>query len=963
MNLACSSILVLAAAAAMGQTPPAKYFTTTAAGFAPPTFNPIALKQYLGDISIAYDPGGRLSYADGTQVWRLNADGTDTLIAGTLGATKNSGDGGPATEAAIPEINKIGFDEAGNLYIFSTSYASNGNFPTIRRVSAVTQTISTVVVLNGFGSDLEVTGFAVDGAGNSYFAARSESLADETGRNDNGFLFVCSPTGAVSPVVAEVNGNYMAVGGDYLYFWDGLGVKQINISKPGGAEVTVLPQSYGETSMAAAPDGTLYLGVLTNGYFTGIARLELGGVTPTQFAGTAIAGYSGDGGVASQAQMTVGEMAVNPVTGDIAFASARGVIRVITKATNVIHTVVGLPHSGGDNGPAVLAQFGGDGGSNAGGISADAAGNLYLFDWAGDRIRKITPQGIITTIAGNGVFGDSGDGGMAVNAAIWSGTGSLAVDPKGNVYFANISTDGNGTAPFTIRKVDVNGNISVVAGGGTLPVSSGVPATSVALTTVSTLNENIAPASYLATDSVGNLYFCYDFQILKVESSGTLTVVAGTGTSGFTSDGHNAAGSPIQGCTGIAVDSSGDIIYADSQQLREIKVGGALHTIAGVEMSDAFYTNAIPAGPVPALTTFLGSQGPANPLVDSVGNVYFADGNNQIGMVDTSGDLWLLAGVNNPDIDNSPSAGDGGDATLATFSSIDGLAWGPVVNGVHSIYVYDGVYVRQLTPYNPASPPPYVSAGGVVGAGGSVPAVAAAAPGGLESIFGGNFVAAADAHTVGPTDLVNGKIPTTLAGVCVSFGGVPAAMFGVYPNQLNVQTPAVPPGPVTVQVTINCGKSNAVTSNFGGVEIETASPEFFSFQPDPVNGENPIAAINAVTFGYVGAAGLLPGVAFTPASGGETIEAYGTGWGPTQPAFGTGVIPGAAAPLAQAYTVTFGGVLLPQSSIIYAGASPCCAGLYQLDFTVPSSTPSGNQTLVITINGESSPPAAFLDVQ
>jgi uncharacterized protein (TIGR03437 family) len=950
MNLAHSSILVLAAAAAVAQTPPAKYFTTTAAGFAPPSFNPVALKQYLGNLTPAYDPAGRLYYTNGAQVWRLNADGTDTLIAGTLGATKNLGDGGPATEAAIPRINNIGFDAAGNLYIFSTPFASNGNFPTIRKVSPLTQTISTVLVMNGFGSDLEVTGFAVDSAGNTYFAARSKSLAAQTGDSDNGFLFVCSPTGAVSPVVAEVNGNYMTVGGSYLYFWDGLGTKLINLASPGSPEVTVLPQSYGETTMAAAPDGTLYLGVYTNG-FTGIAMLGLGEPTPTQIAGTGITGDSGDGGYASQAQINLEGMAVNPVTGDIAFSNAGGVIRVITKATGKIQTVVGLSHSGGDNGPAILAQFAGNGGSNEGDISTDAAGNLYLFDWAGDRIRKITPQGFITTIAGNGVYGDSGDGGPAVNATIWSNTGSLAADPQGNVYFANFGSSGN--SPFTIRKVDVSGNINVVAGGGTMRVYSGVPATSIALDTGS--------ADYLATDSVGNLYVCYDFQILKVDSSGTLTVVAGTGTSGFTSDGNNAAGSQIQGCNGITVDSAGDIIYADGQQLREIKAG-VLRTIAGVEMPNAYYTNAITTGPVPALTTFLGSQGPASPLFDAEGNVYFADGNNQIGMVDTSGHLWLLAGVNNS-VPESPSGGDGGDATLATFNSIDGLAWGPVVNGLPSIYVYDGGYVRQLSPYNPASPPPFVSVGGVVGAGGSVPAVAAAAPGGIESIFGGNFVAAADAHTVGTSDLVNGKIPTTLAGVCVSFGGVPAAMFGVYPNQLNVQTPSVPPGPVIVQVTTNCGRSNAVTSNLGAVAIENASPEFFSFKPDPVTGENPVAAINAVTFGYVGSTGLLAGVTFTPASGGEVVEAYGTGWGPTKPAFGTGVIPGAAAPLAQPYTVTFGGVPLPQSSILYAGASPCCAGLYQLDFTVPSSTPSGNQTLVITINGESSPPAAFLDVQ
>jgi uncharacterized protein (TIGR03437 family) len=271
-----------------------------------------------------------------------------------------------------------------------------------------------------------------------------------------------------------------------------------------------------------------------------------------------------------------------------------------------------------------------------------------------------------------------------------------------------------------------------------------------------------------------------------------------------------------------------------------------------------------------------------------------------------------------------------------------------------------GVYIRKLSPYNPASPPPYLSAGGVIGAGGSVPAVTAVSPNGDASIYGGNFGAT---HTLAPADLVNGKIPSNLVGVCVSFGGVPGAMLGVYPSQINVQVPTLPPGPVTVQVTLNCGQSNAVSTNFAGVAMKAASPEFFSFLPDPAAGNNPIAAINVLTGSLIGAPGLLSGAAFVSVKAGDIVEAFGTGWGSTTPAFGLGVLPGAAGSLSLPYTLTFAGQPVAAANIEYAGVAPCCAGLYQINFTVPGGTPSGNQPLVITVGGVASPPNAYLTVR
>jgi uncharacterized protein (TIGR03437 family) len=187
-------------------------------------------------------------------------------------------------------------------------------------------------------------------------------------------------------------------------------------------------------------------------------------------------------------------------------------------------------------------------------------------------------------------------------------------------------------------------------------------------------------------------------------------------------------------------------------------------------------------------------------------------------------------------------------------------------------------------------------------------------------------------------------------------------MLGVYPNQINVQVPTLPPGPVTVQVTLNCGKSNAVSTNLAGVIVQPASPEFFTFLPDPVAGNNPIAAVNALTGALIGPPSLIAGATFVPAKIGDIVEAYGTGWGLTTPPFGLGVLPAAAGQLALPFTLTLGGTAVPASNIQYAGVAPCCAGLYQVNFTVPPGTPSGNQNLVISVGGIASPPNAYIRV-
>jgi uncharacterized protein (TIGR03437 family) len=803
-------------------------------------------------------------------------------------------------------------------------------------------------------------GMAVDSAGNVYVT--------ESNLNNDFSLVVYATDGTSTNLVLDLSGaGQVAVGGSYVYFEDNAGLHQWNLQTSSGVVLVRAPNVADDLGLAASPDGTAYfVGA------SGVESVSPTGASVTLVAGSATSGYSGDGGPATAAQVTPDALAVNSLTGDLAIGGDY-VVRVVSKSTGIIQTVAGASHSAGDNGPAVLAHFAAVSSGGAAGLASDSAGNLYVMDQAGSQIRKISPAGIITTVAGSGVVGNSGDGGKATQAAISAiAYGGVTSDAQGNLFFLNdgVLSPATGIQPFTVRKVDRSGNISTVAGGGTAPVTNGVPAQSVSL--ASTIHAITGTTdyvghegpSYLAADPTGNFYICYNNQILKVDTSENLTVFAGiAGKSGHTVDGQPAATSLISACGSIAGDTAGNIYFQDGYQLRKVNTHGQLATVAGDPIV-IFENTALVAGPAASVT--IGTLEYAT--VDAAGNIYFFCNlytqSPQIAMVDPSGNLTPIAGQNPSSVTTANSSGDGGNSLQATFTSINGMAVGPSVNGAPaSVYVLDGgVYVRQLSPYNPANPPPFVSAGGVVGAGGSVPAVAAVSPDGLASIFGANFIGAGMQANLQSSDLVNGKVPTELAGVCASFGGTPAAMFGIYPGQINVQVPALPPGPVTVQVTLNCGQSDAVTSNLAGVVMQTASPEFFSFLPNAA-GQNPIAAINAVTSALVGAPGLLSGATFVPAKPGDIVEAFGTGWGLTTPAFGLGVIPGAAATLAAPFSVTFGGVTLLSASLLYAGAAPCCAGLYQLDFKLPATTTAGDQTLVITVGGTPSPPQAFIDVQ
>jgi len=230
----------------------------------------------------------------------------------------------------------------------------------------------------------------------------------------------------------------------------------------------------------------------------------------------------------------------------------------------------GMQSYSGDGGPAVQAGI-----NTAVYVAADLYGNIFIADQNNNRIRKVNPSGIVTTIAGNGSLGFSGDGGPASQAVINYPTG-VCTDAAGDLYFNDL---GN----FRVRKIDTSGIITTVAGNGVRgSTGDGGPATQASM---------FIPIR-CAVDSVNNLYIADQGgqKIRKVTPAGIISTVAGTGngqgvgTQGsFSGDGGLATSADLNNPTAVAVDSAGNVYFSDqfNQRIRKVDTHGIITTIAG----------------------------------------------------------------------------------------------------------------------------------------------------------------------------------------------------------------------------------------------------------------------------------------------------------------------------------------------------------------------------------------------
>ena len=272
-------------------------------------------------------------------------------------------------------------------------------------------------------------------------------------------------------------------------------------------------------------------------------------------AGSGIAGDSGDGGNAVSALLHIPNTVVIDSIGNIYICDNNNSrIRKIDKISGNISTIAGTgtPGYSGDTGPATNAML-----FYPAGICFDRKGNLLISD-GNKRIRKVNNLGIISTIAGTGIAGIAGDGGPATAAKC--GSGVICVDKIGNLYIADCAT-----GESRIAKIDTFGIITTFAGTGTGYVFNG--------DNISATAANINPVG-IAVDRSGNIIFAdrYNNRVRIVNNAGIITTIAGTGVSGFSGDGGPAKDAKLSWPQGIAIDTCGNVFVADNNNARIRKI-------------------------------------------------------------------------------------------------------------------------------------------------------------------------------------------------------------------------------------------------------------------------------------------------------------------------------------------------------------------------------------------------------
>ena len=323
-------------------------------------------------------------------------------------------------------------------------------------------------------------------------------------------------------------------------------------------------------------------------------------------AGNGIEGYSGDGMAATGANLHGPVSVALDPAGNVYFVDYFNLrVRKIAKSTGVITTVAGTGVGGytGDSSLATSAEV------DPQGVAFDKHGNMYIADGVYSVIRKVNTLGIITTIAGNGTHGYTGDNGPARSAS-FSAPRGLTVDSFGNIFVADAPNN-------VIRKISASGTITTVAGSGTAGYGGdGGPATAALLD---------SPYA-VAVDHYGNLYISdYKNNVVRVvDSNGDINAFAGTaGAFGYAGDNSAAITATLNFPAGLAVDTFGNVIIADAHNnvIRSVNKFGVIRTVVGNGA----------AGFGGDLGNALGAQllTPFSVATDISGNIYIADANNQ----------------------------------------------------------------------------------------------------------------------------------------------------------------------------------------------------------------------------------------------------------------------------------------------------------------------------------------------
>lgn len=534
----------------------------------------------------------------------------------------------PAASAPMGEAVGTAVDSSGNIYIAD---------PADEYVFKVTPS-GTLSIFAGNG----VAGVSGDGG-----PATSASL-------NNPIRVSVGPAGTVY-ITEQYNIRGVSPGGVISTF---AGNGQSGFSGDGGpATNAALNAPHG----VAVNSGIVYIADSLNNRIRRVA-----GGTISTFAGTGVAGYSGDNGQAASAQLNGPDGLAFDTAGNLYIADANNSVIRKVAPDGTITTVAGNGVAGfsGDGGAATNASL-----NYALSVGLDTAGNLYIVDQGNNRIREVA-GGIITTIAGNGAADSLGDGGPALSASL-SRPFSLSVDSTGKVYVAELNS-------ARVRLINA-GIISTFAGNGQYYFTGdGGPAVDAVLGYVNAV----------ATDTQSNVYISAQNRIREI-SSGVIFTVAGSDRGlGNAGDGGLATNATMYYPQGIGLDPVGNLFIADTfnQRIREVTISnGVINTVVGYNNAGCFGDG--------GFATSATVNIPYSVVADSSGNYYIADsGSNAVRKVDAAGFISTYAGQ----CFNAGYGGDGGPATSALLSFPTGLA----LDSSNNLYIADqnNRRIRKVTP-------------------------------------------------------------------------------------------------------------------------------------------------------------------------------------------------------------------------------------------------------------------------
>lgn len=667
----------------------AQYAITTVAGGGPN--NLTALNASIGyPGSVALDAAGNIYIADSysNHIFKVDTTGNLTVVAGN-GTPGYSGDGGPATSAALNNPEGVFVDGSGNIFIADTDNClvrevSGGNISTVAGNAALGERC-------GYAGDgglatsaqlYDPFGIFVDGSGNIFIADTDNCLIREVS-GGNISTVAGNPTASPSPCGYAGDGGVATsaqLDEPFGVFVDGTG--NIFIADSGNNLVRVVNPTTAPITIAGVSIAAGNIQTVAGAYYD-------------SEGGTACE-LSGDSGVATSADLCspYGVFVDSSENIFIADTDNFAIREVAASTTDIITTVAGtLGVQGYSPNGTVATSADLNYPSN---MVVDSSGDIYIADTDNFVIREVT-GGAIQTVVGNNTLSYSGDGGLAVDAEL-SAPAGVALDASGNLYIG----DSDNSAVREV--VAASGDIQTVAGSLTSCASSTAVCGDGAAATSAQLN---TPQG-LFLDASGNVFIAdTEDNRIRVVNMGTAAVtiagvaiqpgdiatVAGTGTAGYLGDGGLATSAELSNPYGVFVDSAENIFIADTGNdvIREVSSAGTITTVAGNGTDCTPATAACGDGGAAASAQL---SSPTGVFVDAAENVYIADAfDNRIRAVNTSTQSVTVAGTTIAAGDIATVAGTGtrgyaGDGAAAASAELD-TPYGLFVDASGDIYIAD----------------------------------------------------------------------------------------------------------------------------------------------------------------------------------------------------------------------------------------------------------------------------------